>query len=331
MPTGIPSAASCTTGELTVGRILSRPRANTIRAVFNASVVVYDPYKDKILDILTFPGITGNPALHIGGVGFDPYTGLLSIVVDAAAAFITAGADVSGNNLLMKYDPTRKELLWTANLTAVTKGKYGGFQDVAHDCRGNTYVVGTYPSSILRVDKRGRTIVPWYPPATNVTTLGGYTGISAVGDTMLAADINGGPAADTTVYRFDLTKDHGTPKVVPRTPATQINLADAIHFPPKYDGKVLLVAEDLAGVTVLKSNDGWKTARNVGRIVNNQTMYPGSLIPAAYQIGGGNGQKLYMMELFFTGDIVPGTNAGNRSDWPMVDITAQVDAFVSGH
>lgn len=300
-------------------------------ALFNSTVPIYDPYKDKFIDILEFPGITLNPDNHIGGVGFDPYTGLLSIVVDAAAAFITAGADVSGDNLLIKYDPDRKQVLWTVNLTETTQGKYGGFQDIAHDSRGNTYVVGTYPSSILRVDKKGRNVIPWYPPPTTDTTLAGFTGLSAVGDTLVVGDINNGSTNDAKFFRFDLKKNRGIPIPIPRSPLTPINLPDAIHFPPKYGGKVLIVAEDLKGITVLKSDDGWKTAKNVGSIPYNKTLYPDGLVAFSTQIGGGFGQKLYMPILFFSPDNVPGTLAGNRTDWPMIDITSQVDGFLSRH
>ncbi len=114
-------------------------------ALWNASVVVYDPYKDKVEETLEFPHITRSATEHIGGVAWDPYTDLITILVDSAAPWATAGADVSGDNLIMKYDKKTKKVLWSANITAVTQGKYGAFQDVEHDARGNTYIVGTFP------------------------------------------------------------------------------------------------------------------------------------------------------------------------------------------
>ncbi len=62
--------------------------------LFNASVAVYDPYKAKIVDTITFEGITHNSHLHLGGVAADPYSNLITAVVDAAAAFGTRGKDV---------------------------------------------------------------------------------------------------------------------------------------------------------------------------------------------------------------------------------------------
>ncbi len=122
-------------------------------AVFNASVVVYDPYTAKTVDILTFEGITHNPKLHIGGVAADPFSNLVTIVVDAYAAFATRGKDPSGDNFIIKYDPDKKAVLWKFNITAVTGGRYSGFQDIETDAAGNTYIVGSFPGTILRVDK----------------------------------------------------------------------------------------------------------------------------------------------------------------------------------
>jgi hypothetical protein len=101
-------------------------------------VAVYDPYQDSMVDIITFDGISLNPALHLGGVAVDPLTDLVTIVVDAGAAFVTGGKDVTGDNWIIKYDPAAKKVVWRLNITEVTGGRYGGFQDVEHDMRGNT-------------------------------------------------------------------------------------------------------------------------------------------------------------------------------------------------
>jgi len=103
------------------------------RNLFNSSVGTYDPYEDKIVDMIEFSGISHNPEYHIGGLGIDKRTGQLSIVVDAAAAFQTTPPDVSGTNLIMLWDPTTRELLYKVNLTDTTHGKYGGFKDVEQD------------------------------------------------------------------------------------------------------------------------------------------------------------------------------------------------------
>lgn len=291
-----------------------------LSALFNGSVPIYDPYEDRVLDILTFPGISNNFNEHLGGVGWDQYTDQLSIVVDDPTSFVTAGANVSGNYYLIKYDLEARKVLYTLNLTETTQGKYGGFQDVQHDSRGNTYVVGSWPTSILRVSPGGKNVVPWYLPEPIVTTNYGCAGLAATGNILLSND-----NLHSQILRFNMLDNSGNPVPVPITPTYTFNFTEAIHLPPAYGGKVLLVAEDLVGVSVLYSEDGsWTSAEYLGTIPNNQTLAPGSIIPATVQIG----QSQYMMTEWDDTDIVPGTTAGNRTDFPMIDLTAQIDAWL---
>ncbi|RMD39536.1 hypothetical protein DV735_g5603, partial [Chaetothyriales sp. CBS 134920] len=288
--------------------------------LWNASVAIYDPYADSITEILEFPGITRSASEHVGGVQWDEYTGLVSILVDSAAPWATGGADVSGDNLVIKYNPVTREYLWTANLTALTQGEYGGFQDVEHDSRGNTYVVGTYPGTIVRISKCGNEIVPWYLPETIVTTQQGYSGIQAVGDVLLAN------AASGQIYRFDLTQDKGEPVLVPITPNVTYLDTDAIYAPPKYGGKVLLVSSHLSGIQVLRSEDGWQTAEYLGTVPNpSSAVDAGFQVTAAVQIGS-NG--VYIVDESFADPWVEGETAGNRSLFPVPDITAAVESLL---
>ncbi|KAK3948411.1 hypothetical protein QBC32DRAFT_197443, partial [Pseudoneurospora amorphoporcata] len=110
-------------------------------SLWNGSVAIYDPYKDKITQVITYPGITNTGTTHIGGVARDPFTGLYTILTDPAAASATEGADLRGDHLLIKYNPLDHRTLWTVSLTTVTKERCGGFQDVETDGWGNTYVV----------------------------------------------------------------------------------------------------------------------------------------------------------------------------------------------
>lgn len=290
------------------------------RALFNASVVVYDPYKAKTVDILTFDGISHNLKFHVGGVAADPYSNLVTIVVDAAAAFASRGKDTTGDNYIIKYDPDKKEVLWKLNITAVTGARYTGFQDIETDSRGNTYIVGTFPGTILKVDKAGSAVVPWYVPATIDSSKSGYAGLAAAGDILLANDGGAGE-----IYRFDMTAEKGTPTLVPRTPNVAFTAGDAIYLPPKYNAKVLLVAEDAIGVTVLRSKDGlWKAAEHLGTVPLNKTVTRGGLVPAAVQVG----DSLFMVIEYFADPVVAGTTAGNQSHFPMVDITKEVSALL---
>ncbi|KAH8897993.1 hypothetical protein GQ53DRAFT_712506 [Thozetella sp. PMI_491] len=292
-------------------------------ALFNASVAVLDPYENKIVDILTFPNVTHNPDQHIGGVAADPYSGLLTVLTDAAAAFDTGGVDISGNNLLYKMDPAKKTILWTANLTAATGGKYGGFQDIEHDSRGNTYVVGSWPTSILRVDKNGN-VTPWYVPAGLPTTQFGLAGLAAVfGTDILLANDN----ASGELYRFDMSQAQGTPTLVPRTPSnTTMGTTDAIYLPPRYGGTVMLAAADLDGTLVLRSTDQWKTAQQFSHISDNVTAAQGGFVPSNIEIAG----TVYSVQEFFSDGVNPAIpSPGNRTEFPLVDITAEVNALIS--
>jgi hypothetical protein len=299
------------------------------RALFNASITVFDPYKNKTLDIISFPGISEVFDSHGSGVHWDERTNLLSVVIDAQPAFLTGGANVSGDYWLIKYDPIAKRELWRTNLTATTKSKYGGFQDVTVDKRGFSYVVGTYPKSILRVSPNGKDVDVWYPPQTTNTTVHGFTGITSVGDTLLVVDSNGVPETEaegnSLIWSFDMRDKKGRPVLVPRTPNRPLGVSDAIHLPPRYGGKVALVALDLIGVQVLRSRDGWRTAEDVGRITSDFPAFFARILPATVQIG----QNQFMIGEYFPGQVVPGTKTGNQSDFPMFDITAQLDAMLA--
>lgn len=290
---------------------------------------------------ITFPGLTGDPALHLGPALPDGAGGL-TILLDAAAPFSTNGADVSGANILIKWDLDAGAVRWQRNLTAeVTQGRYGGFQDVEHDRDGNVYVVGTFPGTILRADRDGNGLGEWFvpPPAQLAnTTVAGFAGLAAIPARDVLLTNNN---ADGEVYRFDRISASatGTPVKIPRTAAgggggnttaapPPLGFSDAILLPAKYANTVLLLAEDAVGVTVLRSRDAsWTSAETLGTVSNNVTAAQGGMVPAAVQIGA---EKLFAVQEFFLDtELVPGTNAGNRTAFPMVDITAEVDALLA--
>ncbi|WQF87809.1 Putative WD40/YVTN repeat-like-containing domain superfamily [Colletotrichum destructivum] len=304
-------------GYVSSGKPSSSIAETTVRSLFNASVAVYDPYKEKTIDIIMFDGITHNPSLHIGGVQVDPHTKLVSIVVDAAAPFNTGGRDISGDNFIIKYDAAKKRVLWNKNITSVSKGQYAGFQDIGHDPRGNTYIVGSFPGTILKVDREGSAVVPWYLPAKVNHTKIGFSGLAATGNILLSNSNE-----DFELYRFDMKAEKGSPVLVPRSPNTALAMTDAIYLPPVYGNRVLLVAENTKGITVLRSKDGsWQSAEHLGTVPNDSPLAQGGTVTAAVQVGS----SIYMVEEFFADPPVMGSTAGNRSAFPMVDITSQVE------
>jgi hypothetical protein len=195
-------------------------------------MAIYNPY-DQTTEVVSFPGITQNPAFHVGGVAANPHTNLISIVADAGAAFVTGGQDISGTNMLITWDPSTQKEVSRLNLTETTRGAYGGFQDVEFDSRGNTYVVGTFPSSILRVEKNGTAVNEWFKSGGNHTVTG-FQGLAMKGDVLLANDNTAAP--NGSLVRFDTTADKGTPVAVPISPPRSISGSDGLYFPPKYNG-----------------------------------------------------------------------------------------------
>ncbi|KAI1112900.1 hypothetical protein F5Y14DRAFT_442282 [Nemania sp. NC0429] len=319
-----------------------------IGSLYNASVIVYDPYQSAVISTIEFPNITRTAPFHIGGVAWDRYTNRttgpideVTILVDAAAAHETAGKDVSGDNILIRWSAPTQSVVWTSNLTAVTQGRYGGPQDIEHDIYGNIYVLGTYPGTLLRIPNTGGVAQEWYVPrsSSNSNAINhqviGYTGLAAIeGTTLLVADARNNSRAGGALYKFDMSAAKGVPTPVPITypsrSQTVMRPGDAIYLPPKYDNDILLVTEHEAGVSVLRSRAGrgkekWRGADFLGRIPNPpEVAKSGGLVTAAVEMAG----RVFMVEEWFADSLVPGTSAGNRTSFPFVDITAQLDALV---
>ena len=301
-----------------------------ISCLFNGSIAKYDPYQNKVLKIINFPGITDVFDEHASGIHLDQHSGHLSLVIDAQPAFLTGGANATGDYWLVRYDTREEREVWRANLTSVTQAKWAGFQDVTVDARGNSYVIGTYPSSIMKVSKSGKKMTPWYPPQTTNTTVHGFTGVTSLGNTLLVIDADNVPeelsVGDSKIYRFDMAnKDVGTPVRVTLSPAeTKLNTPDAIHLPEKYDGKVMLAAMNYIGVTVLRSGDGWHTGEILGTIPSDFPAFFQRIIPSTTQIG----ERIFAVGQWFPGSLVPGTKGGNQSDFELFDITTEVEALL---
>ena len=244
-------------------------------------------------------------------------TNLLSIIVNYWPTIATFGRDLNGTNFIMLFDPATRKVLYKHNLTDITHNRFGGFQDLEHDPDNNVYIVGTFPSSILRVDSKGKKIETWYlndKPILNATN-GGFTGLSATGWTLLASDRGTGK-----LNRLDMRSRRGTPQVIPVTPPYTIENPDAIQLPPKYKGIVLLVAELFKGVSVFRDKKGkWEKAEYLGIVPWTD---PIIVVTAVVQVG----DAIYMNLLpFGPGE---GGGAGNETRFLYYDITAKVDALL---
>ncbi|KAF2281579.1 uncharacterized protein EI97DRAFT_473213 [Westerdykella ornata] len=287
-----------------------------IGVVWNASVGIYDPYT-KDIEILEFDGITHDPIYHIGGVAANPRTSLVSIVVDYWPTILTGGVDMSGTNYIMLLDPETRKLLYNFNITTVTQGRASGYQDVEFDPDDNVYVVGTYPSSIVKVDSKGKNLGIWYLDDKINSTVAGFTGLAANGWTLLASH-----SSEGNLYRLDMRSKRGKPELISVAPPHKIDTPDAIQLPPRYKGTVLLVAELFKGVSVFRDKTGkWKNAEYRGLV---EWTDPGSVVTAPVQVG----DAVYMNLVPFGAG--PGGGAGNATEFLYYDITAQVDALLQG-
>lgn len=292
--------------------------AVTYSSIYNATIAVYNPATQKT-SILTVPGVTGKyPDVEIGAVAINPYTGLLEFVANAPVAFSSFGADLSGTNLYMNYNLSSKKFSTPLNLTAlVTKGTYSGFQDIEFDAQGHSYVVGTYPGSIVRIEKHGTRAVEWYKSPLSATVYA-YGGLVTAGNYLITNDNN-----PPRLLRFDMRAAKGEPVEIPisspRNVSEALRGSDAILLPKKYRGTVMLVSldiNDINGVAVLRSKDGkWERAEDLGTVLNT---VEGGFATSTVQIG----ERIFMVEEFFL------DSPRTRSAFPFVDITEEVDRLV---
>ncbi|KFG78217.1 TRI14-like protein [Metarhizium anisopliae] len=296
-------------------------------ALYNSSVATYSPSKNTIENIIKFPPLTNDTFYHASGVKVDPFTDRLSVIINPGAAWTNGGQDISGDTWLIKVDLKTGLELWRSNLTKALNGKYGGYQDVAHDASGNSYVIGTFPGSILKVDPSGETVTPWFVSDETTTTVTGFTGIVYLDTKLLTTYGKNG-----LVQRWNSCDGQGKPTPVrvgtagtpPKTDAVLENI-EAITLPKKYNGEVLLVASNTKGVYVLRSKDGWDSAENLGEIPNKYAE-TGGVVVTTVQVE----DRLYAVLEYF-GDIaspVPETVAGDRTEFPLQDITSAVDELL---
>ncbi|KAK4041121.1 hypothetical protein C8A01DRAFT_15112 [Parachaetomium inaequale] len=300
-------------------------------ALFNGSISPLSPTTHRgtpsqFHPPLTFHHLTLTDGHHASGLHYTPATNLLTVVINSPKPFLTAGADVGGDNFLVQYDIKHGGEVWRVNLTETTLGRWGGFVDVGvvdtttttTTTRRAAYVVSSYPAGILRVrgGKGGkREVAVWYGPRGE-TTVEGYTGCAVVGDVMLVAGMG-------AVWRFDLSKERGEPvRLVGVEGGT-----NRVKLPEAYGGRVALVSQGLVGVTVLRSRDGsWRSAEELGTIRSGFPRELERIVPSTVQVGP---RRQYMVGQYFPGEIVPGTMAGNRSDFPMFDITEEIEGLLT--
>jgi hypothetical protein len=218
----------------------------------------------------------------------------------------------------MSIDLKTKEV--TSQLR-LNNGLYAGYADASLGPDGNTYVLGTYSSNILRVtpDKEISTFYvaePLGPPR-----LYGFTGIAHVGDAMIVPDNIIGQ-----LIHFNVRDKVGTPVTIKQTPYHAFKTANVLHFPEKYNDTILLVAENstpdypFGGVAVYQ--DKSKQFEDVEFLGFLPSRLTNALTTSARQMA----DRIYVVALPTDGANI--TVAGESSRFVFQDFTDDLDSLI---
>ncbi|OTA57483.1 hypothetical protein K449DRAFT_424858 [Hypoxylon sp. EC38] len=176
-------------------------------------------------------------------------------------------------------------------------------QDIEHDSRGCIYLLGEVSH-----------------------TSEGLTGFAATGDILLASDVKN-TTRDDEIYQSNMTIEEGMyPVIVSRNRDNPTRLLDTVHLWPKYGGKVLLVSEHERGVSVLRSaDDKWEAAEYLLLKPNDHSLDDGTFNTATTEIS----QSVFGVIEWFTDPIVASRSAGNGTEFPLVNITSQIERLLA--
>ncbi|KAH7493687.1 hypothetical protein FOMA001_g163 [Fusarium oxysporum f. sp. matthiolae] len=315
---GMISAVFCTSGMF---------------SIYNASIVVWDPYSSSIQRVISLPGISHSGLeasdKRLSGTVIDSTNDVLSAVVQADEFFLSGGNDVSGDNFVVKVD-LNTFAVKKINLTTTTKGQYGAFIDIDNGLSGDLYVNGGYPSSILHIDCKDK-VSPFYvrEPTTAPRPFG-FGGVVRVGDNLIASD-----NTNYQLVRFTIHSGNSSPVVIPQTNYHNFSGGGSLSLPHKYGGKVLLMAEDIlakntTGVSVFNSMDGWETAKFLGFIESIDRKLEPPSVAISQTTAREIGDRIYSSVLFYDNKINP-SMAGNRTDFALRDITDSVDSLLQAN
>ncbi|UKZ75729.1 hypothetical protein TrVFT333_003421 [Trichoderma virens FT-333] len=294
---------------------------------YNASVAVYNPYRDEY-EVIVFPGITGNDDYTITGVDYDGI-GSMYFAATSYTAFVatTSGnpalANFTGPNSIIRYDTHAREIRWIADLVPIqheifqrTGKLITGFQDMAEDDHGNTYVIGTFGSIIVKIDRNGAPQI-WYEPKNISDTLVSG-GIVRSGDKIVIND-----RVAPGLLAFNINE----PKVPPiyvhpeGFPTNYTGGGDGLLLPSKYGGRVIFWSDDFYGTRVIGSRNNWKTAEYLGLVLMADNLSKqGGYTTGSFEVG----QTIYSLTEFFQ----PTRSVKPKQDFLMVDMTENIDELV---
>ncbi|KAF3906456.1 hypothetical protein ABW20_dc0105901 [Dactylellina cionopaga] len=294
-------------------------------SLFNATAVEFNPYTNTTRTF-TFPGVSFDPDFHIGGVDYDSGKKVVYFGADAGNPFNTNGANLTGPNRLIRYNPQTQTVIYDIDMApfqAAVKLRNGnklvsGFQDMAEDTSGNTYFIATFGNAIAKVTPNGVFSV-YYAQNPVDPSIAGYSGIFSVFNRLVIAD-----NSIASFVTFDTNAwGPARPHVVAPTcqPAGYLFSCDGFYAPPKYYGTVALCSNNaLQGIAVYKTYDNWNTAKYLGLVLNNDPAVGNGFPTATVQITN----SIYISEEYFFGTPpIPDL-------FPLIDITTKVSALVDG-
>ncbi|KID96312.1 TRI14-like protein, partial [Metarhizium majus ARSEF 297] len=290
--------------------------------LYESKIAVVDLKTNTIVKTIDFPGLSGVADYHASGVLLQGADRLISSI-NTGAAFESSGGNITGTNFLLITDLETGEEKARVDVTAVTKGAYGGPQDFATDTCGNIYEVFTYPGAVIKVTPSLKAI-PWYLSGDTDATKTGFTGIASKGNLLLTSNQQQGGK----LIRFDARDKTGQPfEVSIANNGTLGGDLDGISLPAKYNGTVLLVTSSEKGTAVFRSKDGkWDSAEKLGTVPNPQWDKQGFAT-----ITFDRADRIYhVFEWFLDSRAPPNLNglSGNRTVFPFQDITDAVDKLV---
>ncbi|UKZ96831.1 uncharacterized protein TrAFT101_011608 [Trichoderma asperellum] len=296
-------------------------------STYNASVAVYDPYRDEY-ELIDFPGITGNDDYTITGIDYDGM-GSIYFAATSYTAFVatTSGnpalANFTGPNSIIRYDTNTREILWITDLVPIqeevfrqTGNLITGFQDMAEDNQGNTYVIGTFGSIIVKINRNGTPQIWYEPKYINDTLVSG--GIVRSGDRIVIND-----RVAPGLLTFDINEPRGYPVYVHLEgfPTNYTGGGDELLLPSRYGGKVILWSDDFYGTRVVGSTNNWKTAEYLRLVpMDDNLSRQGGYTTGSFEAG----QAIYSLTEFFQ----PTRSVKPKQEFLMVDMTEQIDELV---
>jgi hypothetical protein len=316
--------------------------------MFNSSLLIYDPFDEtsKLIDIpgISHPGSTLTTEYHLDGIDYDTKSGQIFIAASSASAFTSvivkgangqiatnySHANYTGPNRILIFDPVAERLVSDIGLETAQEEFYNltgnltnGFQDMAEiESTGDSYVIGTFGNSIVKISHGSQEARLWYAPSpSNYSKEYGFGGVFASGHKLVVSDtLSGG------LVTFNTREKRPTATYVPLLgmpsdyrPAN----ADGIYAPKRYGGKVALWSDDYNGTSVYGSTDNWSTAHYLGLISNDDpALLEGTMTTASFEVG----DRVYVLTQVFQYSLP----VEPKKNFPFYDITAQLDSIVQG-